>query len=168
MGMFDMFHTENEFVCPSCDKEFTVAHGIQSKKFECSLEMFRSGDMPLELNEHCQVVEDYERCPHCGKSVPVFFSFHRGIYVDTFGSYDTAECRSKSFEILETYRRINSERATAVDNINNIMHDLESVLDLYTKSPSQQRMSPLIILRNSEMFDFNIITTIRNILDKRR
>ncbi len=166
MGMFDTFQTSNEFKCHSCSKVFKCEQGIQSKKFESYLEMFSPGDMPIELNENRKVVEDYDWCPHCNETVPIFFSFHRGVYVETFDTYEEAEFASKHFDIMKAYRNTYKNKVAFTDNFNAMRNDLMSVHDLHSKKPTQQRFSPFMLLRQSDVLDYNIITTIKNIIDK--
>ncbi len=164
--MFDTFMTSTEFTCSSCSKSFKTEQGIQSKKFESYLETFRSGDMPMEINENRNVVEDYDWCPHCEAQVQVFFSFHRGIYVEAFDNYEEAEFASKQFDIMNAYRNTYKNRVAFTDNFNSMRNDLVSVHDLHSKKPTKHRFSPFMMLRQSDILDYNIVTTIKNIIDK--
>jgi len=166
MGMFDTFFSDREFKCKSCSKDFKFDHGIQSKKFESYLETFRTGDMPLELNENRMVVDEYEWCPHCDANIPLFFSFHRGVYVETFGSYEEAEYASKHFDLISSYRTMYKTKEAFVNNFNSMRNDLMSVHELHSKKPTKSRFSPFMILKQSDILDYNIITTIKNIIDK--
>lgn len=166
MGMFDTFVTKNEFKCLSCNNTVTMKRGIQSKQFESELISFRPGDVPREMNEDKMVVEDYDWCPDCGETIPVFFSFHRGIYVEAFDSYDVAVLASKSFDVISAYKSLSSERTKLADNFYSMTNDLISVHELHSKHPSKQRMSPFMMLRQTDILDFNIITTLQNIINK--
>ena len=166
MGMFDTFMTSNEFKCSSCSKSFKIDQGIQSKKFESYLETFRTGDMPMEINEHRQVVNDYEWCPHCDKEVIVYFSFHRGIYVEAFDTYEEAELASKHFDILKAYSTVYKNKVAFTENFNGMRNDMMHVHELHTKKPPKSRFSTYMLLIQSDILDYNIITTIKNIIDK--
>lgn len=166
MGMFDTFMTSNEFKCPSCSKDFKFDQGIQSKKFESYLETFRTGDMPMEINEHRQVVDETDWCPHCDKGVQIFFAFHRGVYVETFDTYEEAELASKQFDIMSAYRTVYKNKVAFTDNFNSMRNDLMSVHELHSKKPTKSRFSPFMLLRQSDVLDYNIVTTIKNIIDK--
>jgi len=149
--MFDTFVTNNSFTCSNCDEVIVMERGIQSKQFESELMSFRTGDMPREMNEDRQVVEDYDWCPKCSGTIPVFFSFHRGIYVETFSSYELAEKASCTFDVIKAYRNLNTERNTFEENFNSMNNDLISVHELHSKHPSKQRMTPFMMLRQTDI-----------------
>lgn len=164
--MFDTFMTNNEFKCPHCSEMVKFEQGIQSKKFESYLTVFRTGDMPEELNENRTVVDDYDWCPHCNEQVDIFFSFRRGVYVEAFDTYEEAEFASKHFDIMGAYRNNYKNKVAFTDNFNSMRNDLISVHELHSKKPTKSRFSPFMLLRQSDILDYNIITTINNIINK--
>jgi len=166
MGLFDTFITNNDFTCEACGAVTSMEQGIQSKKFECELMAFKPGDMPFELDENRQVVKDIEWCSKCDETIHIFFAFHRGIYVEAFSSYDLAVHASASFDVLEAYKSVVEERNKIGFKLIGIQTDLTYVHELHSTHPTQMRMSPFFSLRQNNIVDFNIVTTIKNIINK--
>jgi Tol biopolymer transport system component len=166
MGMFDTFLTNNKFTCSNCNTNIQFIQGIQSKKFECELSIFKPGDIPFGLNDNRQVVQDHDWCPKCSKIIPVFFSFHSGIYVEAFSSSALAVQASSNFDIRNAYKSMCNERNKMTEKANGLLSALTYVYDLHSKNSSKPRLTPYFSLRLNNIIDYNIITTIKNILDK--
>jgi len=166
MGMYDTFMTNNKFKCQSCSKEVSFEHGVQTKMFECYLEVFSPFDMPMDIEENRQVVEEYDWCPYCSKSIPIFFSFHSGIYVEAFDTFEEAEYSSDNFDIITAYSMTYKDKVKFTNNFNSMRNILMSVCDLHSKKPIKSRFSTLMTLRQSDVLDYNIMTTLKNIIEK--
>lgn len=165
MGMFDIFETNREFVCSHCGHSYKISDGIQSKNFESELNYFISGDVVRDLDDR-KFVEDYIWCPKCSEEIKVYFSFYNTIYIETFQTPEDAEKSSEEFNIIDSYKKLNRERNSFRDKFNSLKSDIEAVYDVHSVVPTKSRFMPLVMLRLDGILDYNIVKTIKNIIDK--
>jgi len=165
MGMFDTFESSNNYKCGSCNFTFTLPSGVQSKSFECNLDYFKNGDLVPDISDKRVIVGEYEWCPNCDEEVDLFLSFHKGIYVGCFNYEESAEMASEHFDMLTAYKHSQNERVKFENKFTGMKRDLEYTHELHSKGFTK-KLSPFLMLRNMDILDYNIVTTIQNILNK--
>ena len=165
MGLFDSMITNNEFCCSECNHKFKdIDGGIQTKKFGSLLISYSTGDVVEDVNDETTTVKCYTYCPDCMSVVDVFFSMHKGIYLETFGTQEEAELESAQFNLLTEYKKLNKDRNQLNDKLYEIKSNIKDVIRVFSGEEKFNSYVKGFIIRKEDIFDYNIITTLKNIL----
>lgn len=165
MGMFDTFYDENaSIVCPHCSTEQKITNGVQSKHFDKVLSDYYVGSIVTELDDKVKHINDWVRCESCSEKIDVFFGFKNQIFIGIFQSMSDVNNASRKFDIYDSYKKLFLEKEKFEKKSNSLISKISDTIEIHGKKPVKTNFGFLFSI-HSEFIDYDIIKTLKNILN---
>jgi len=164
MGMYDTFEVNKTITCPHCSKNFQLTQGLQSKNFEKVLEYYEIGDF-IEYDDKSYITGEYDWCPHCNNTVDLYIGIYKGIYIGIEQNKDIINEKIANVDILNFYKKSFKKYKETDIKYRKIYNSISNTIELFSKSNKNKFMLGLLLTKE-DVFDYSIITTLKNIINK--